>query len=84
MKPGINEANIGLAQDAVTEAAEEMIGCKRIEVSKDTCELIFGNGKIVETETFHTIRKELMLVHLNDKNEVLSIELVGDGKPCQK
>jgi hypothetical protein len=63
-----------------------MTDCKKlkIKVPKNVCTIQFGEDKQVHTIEYHTCRKELMLLHLNHKNEIVEIELISDDKPCQK
>ena len=63
-----------------------MTNCKKLKIDlpNDVCTIEFGTEKQVNTKEYHTCRKELMLIHFNDKNEVVEIELVSDDKPYQR
>ena len=57
--------------------------CKNLKVGIDICRLEFGDGKTADTESFRTVRGELMIVRKNPDGKVFEIELIADFKPCQ-
>jgi hypothetical protein len=57
--------------------------CNSVEVKEDVCELVFAKGQSVDAIEYKTARGEMMIVHLDKDDKVLSIELIGDKKPCQ-
>jgi hypothetical protein len=61
-----------------------MSNCKRLKIPNDICTIELGAGKQTTTKEFRTCRKELMLLHFNEKTEVVAIELISNDKPCQR
>ena len=58
--------------------------CNKIKVPIKTCMLEFGKGQEITSEKYLTCRNETMLINMDIKNRVVSIELLSNKKPCQK
>lgn len=59
--------------------------CKRLKIPEEVCYIEFKKEKVSHSKDIgSTNRKEMVIVDLNKKNQIIGIELVGDKKPCQK
>lgn len=59
--------------------------CQTLAVPETVCELHFSDGETREVrEIGFTARGEIMLADFDAEGHILSIELIGRGKPCQR
>ena len=63
--------------------------CNKLYVSKDVCYIDFRKklvrGQIKTAKPMgKTIRDETVIIDYDDKGRLVGIELLGNGKPCQK
>jgi len=78
------------AKDYLDETAPNRKSiCKKLFVPKDVCYVDFRHrkvkGQIKSSKPMgKTIRDETVIIDYDDKGKMVGIELLGNGKPCQK
>lgn len=70
---------------ATKSSGEFFSVCRTLVVPPDVCQLQFSDEPTVRGEHIgDTSRGEMVIIHYNVAGRIVSIELVGDGKPCQE
>jgi hypothetical protein len=65
------------------------MSCKEVNIPEDVCRINFADIKFQRKidssiPMFKTCRGEIIVFDLNKDGEVISIELIGEGKHCQE
>jgi hypothetical protein len=59
--------------------------CQQLVVPREVCYLRFSEAPIAESRDIDlsTARREILIVDLDREGNVIGMELLGPGKPCQ-
>ncbi|MEP7246121.1 MAG: hypothetical protein ABI885_20905 [Gammaproteobacteria bacterium] len=59
--------------------------CHEIDVLPDVCRLRFSTEPVANSDIVgDSTRGEMIVIHHNADGQIVSIELVGDGRACQE
>jgi len=62
--------------------------CHILKLPKEVCSIEFTDLMEEKTDVCHDVgiscRGEMVIAHMNEKGQIIEIELVGDDKPCSK